>query len=54
MVANDPYFQDEIIQTAVNEVENSENVVYIQDAILPDNNLNEWVISISHKIANEL
>ena len=54
LVANDPYFQDEIIQTAVNEVENAENVIYIQDAILPDDNLNKWVISISHKIANEL
>ncbi len=47
LVANDPYFQDEIIQTAVNEAENSGNVYYKQDAILPDPNLNQWVIDIA-------
>lgn len=51
LVANDPYFQKDIIQVAVDEVENSANVVYIQDAILPDANLNKWVISISNKTA---
>jgi len=49
LVANDPYFQNDIIQTAVDEVENSASVKYIQDAILPDDNLNNWVISISYK-----
>lgn len=53
LVANDPYFQNDIIQKAVDEVENSANVKYIQDAILPDDNLNKWVISISKKGAGE-
>lgn len=52
LVANSENFQKKIIQTAVDEVENSANVVYIQDAILPDENLNKWVISISTKTAD--
>lgn len=47
LVAHDPYFQDEIIQTAVNEVKVGDNVKYVQDAILPDGNLNDWVKEIS-------
>lgn len=54
LVANDPYFQDEIIQTAVNEVENSSHVKYIQDAILPDENLNNWVVEITNKTVESL
>lgn len=54
LVANSPNFQNKIIQTAVNEVENSKNVMYIQDAILPDKNLNKWVIDISKEIAKDL
>lgn len=46
LVANDPYFQDEIIQTAVNEVKIGDNVKYIQDAILPDVNIDNWVKNI--------
>ncbi|MBI1307400.1 MAG: cobalamin biosynthesis protein CbiX [Bacteroidetes bacterium] len=53
LVANDPYFQRDIIQKAVDEVENSSNVKYIQDAILPDDQINQWVIDISRKtVAN--
>lgn len=54
LVANDPYFQDEIIQTAVNESENSDNIFYKQDAILPDANLNEWVVDITKQTVNQL
>lgn len=54
LVANDPYFQDEIIQTAVNEVKVGDNVKYLQDAILPDDNLNNWVEEISIKTAESL
>ena len=36
LVANDPYFQNDIIQTACDMAEG--NVLYKQDAILPDNN----------------
>lgn len=52
LVANDPYFQNDIIQTAVDLVEG--NVLYVQDAILPDENLNKWVVDISNKTVEEL
>ncbi len=51
LVGNDSYFQKGIIQKAVDMV--SGNVLYKQDAILPDDNLNKWVIDIANKIANE-
>lgn len=54
LVANDPYFQNDIIQKAVNEVENSSNVYYVQDAILPDTNLNRWVIDITNKTTENI
>ncbi len=47
LVGNDPYFQKDIIQKAVDQV--SGNVLYVQDAILPDANLNKWVVDISNK-----
>ncbi len=47
LVANDPYFQNDIIQKAVDNVERSLDVFYKQDAILPDENLNQWVIDIT-------
>ncbi len=49
LVANDPYFQDEIIQTAVNEVQVGNHIKYIQDAILPDVNIDNWVKEIAVK-----
>jgi hypothetical protein len=52
LVANDSYFQNDIIQTACDMAEG--NVLYKQDAILPDNNLNEWVIDISNKTVEGL
>ncbi|UTW64743.1 CbiX/SirB N-terminal domain-containing protein [bacterium SCSIO 12741] len=54
LVANDPYFQNDIIQKAVDESENSGNVLYTQDAILPDANLNQWVIDITQKTLQQL
>lgn len=54
LVANDPYFQKDIIQKACDEVENSSHVLYVQDAILPDANLNQWVIDISNKTVEAL
>lgn len=54
LVANDPYFQDEIIQTAVNEVANSSKVKYTQDAILPDANLNQWVIDVTNQTVEKI
>ena len=52
LVGNDPYFQKEIIQKAVDMVKG--NVAYTQDAILPDENLNKWVIDITNKTAESL
>jgi len=52
LVGNDPYFQQEIIQKAVDMVKG--NVAYVQDAILPDNNLNKWVIDITNQTAEGL
>ncbi len=48
LIANDPYFQRDIIQKAV------DNVKYIQDAILPDNNVNNWVRDIAIKTVEDL
>ncbi len=52
LVANDPYFQNDIIQKAVDAVEG--NINYIQDAILPDKNLNKWVVDITNKTVEDL
>ncbi len=52
LVANDPYFQNDIIQKAVDAVEGE--VAYKQDAILPDGNLNKWVIDITNKTTESL
>lgn len=47
LVANDEHFQGEIIQNGVDAASNPTSVKYIQDAILPDTNLNQWVIDIT-------
>lgn len=54
LVAFDPYFQIEIIETATKNVENSQNVNYKPDAILPDDNLNQWVIEITNKVVSNI
>jgi sirohydrochlorin ferrochelatase len=54
LVAFDPYFQLEIIETATKNVENSDNVVYKPDAILPDDNLNKWVIEITNEVVSSI
>jgi len=47
LIANDPYFQKDIIQKACDMAEGK--VLYKQDAILPDANLNQWVIDITNQ-----
>jgi hypothetical protein len=47
LVANDEHFQGEIIQHGVDAASCPTPVKYIQDAILPDANLNQWVIDIT-------
>lgn len=54
LIANDPYFQDKIIQSAVDAISIDGNVKYKQDAILPDMPLNNWVKEISIKTAEGL
>ncbi|GJM63292.1 sirohydrochlorin chelatase [Persicobacter diffluens] len=50
LVANDEYFQGEIIQNGVDAIADSETkVAYKQDAILPDANINKWVVDITQK-----
>ena len=54
LIGNDPYFQRDIIQKAVDNVKTGENVRYIQDAILPDGNVNKWVRDIAIETAESL
>lgn len=54
LVSFDPYFQLEIIETATENVENAQNVKYTPDAILPDDNLNSWVIEIANKVVSNI
>jgi protoheme ferro-lyase len=54
LIANDPYFQKDIIQKAVDQVMTDNNVLYVQDAILPDDNVNNWVKEIAIKTVQGL
>lgn len=54
LIANDSYFQDQIIQKAVDAVKTGDNVKYIQDAILPDDNVNNWVKDIAIETVESL
>lgn len=54
LVANDEHFQGEIIQNGVNMIEDQKRVVYKQDAILPDPNINKWVIKIVEETVADL
>lgn len=50
LVAVDEDFQGKIIKNGVEAVENfEEKVIYKQDAILPDENINQWIIDIVDK-----
>lgn len=50
LVAVDEHFQGKIIKDGVEAVKNyEEKVTYKQDAILPDDNINKWVIDIVNK-----
>ena len=54
LVANDEHFQGEIIQNGVDAASNPKHVKYVQDAILPDANLNQWVIDITKETLETL
>jgi len=54
LVAIDEYFQGKIIGGAIKNVDQNDRIRYRHDAILPDDNINNWVIQISQKLAAEL
>ena len=53
LVARDENFQGKIIGGGVAAADKPEQVAYAGDAILPDQHLNDWVISIARKLAAE-
>lgn len=54
LVAVDEMFQGKIIGGAIKSVDKNERIVYRHDAILPDENINRWVIDISLELASKL
>lgn len=55
LVAHDEEFQINIIGGGVNKVKNSkERVAYRPDAILPDKNIDQWVIDITTEYVNKI
>jgi len=55
LVAHDEMFQVKIIGDGIAKIPNSkEKVVYVADAILPDANVQNWVVSVANKYADEV
>lgn len=54
LVAEDEFFQGEIIGGAVHQSGYGKRVVYRGDAVLPDENLNRWVVEIITKLATTI
>lgn len=55
LVAHDENFQIRIVGGGVKEVkDNKDRVLYRPDAILPDGNIEKWVISISKEYTNKI
>lgn len=55
LVAHDENFQIKIIGGGIEKVKNSkEKVIYKPDAILPDNNVEQWVIDITAEYLNKI
>lgn len=55
LVAHDEMFQVKIIGDGIAKIPNSkEKVVYVADAILPDENVQNWVIDLAGKYADKL
>ena len=54
LVAVDENFQGRIIGGAIKNVGEKQRIRYRHDAILPDANVNQWVVHISKKLANEI
>lgn len=54
LVAVDEMFQNDIIGGAVEKVKKKNAVIYKPDAILPDEQIDNWIINISNKLTNEI
>lgn len=54
LVAIDDFFQIDIIQKGIEACSNPSNVKYKPDAILPDDNLNQWVIDITKQTLDNI
>lgn len=54
LVAVDETFQGKIIGGAIKNVNQSERITYRHDAILPDDNINRWIVDISLELASKL
>lgn len=55
LVAHDENFQIKIIGDGIGKVKNNkEKVIYRPDAILPDNNIEQWVIDIAAEYLNKI
>ncbi len=54
LVAVDETFQGKIIGGAIKNVDETDRIAYRHDAILPDENINKWVVDISHELASKL
>lgn len=54
LVAVDEGFQGKIIGGAIKNMKQDDRIRYRHDAILPDDNINQWVVQISRKLASEL
>lgn len=54
LIAVDENFQGRIIGGAIKSVGKPERIVYRHDSILPDDNVNQWVVDISRKLAAKL
>jgi len=54
LVAVDEMLQGRIIGGAIERVGQPERIVYRHDSILPDENVNRWVVDISRKMAKQI
>jgi len=54
LVAEDEFFQGEIIGGAVHQSGFGDRVVYRGDSVLPDENLNRWVVEIVTETVNKI
>lgn len=54
LVAVDELFQGKLITGAIDASKDKQRVIYKPDSILPDKNVQNWVISISNKFADSL